>query len=68
MRDPNPTRSIARTRDHAHVPRRRRPGISEPARFRLLHHCEVISINGPSWRLKDRLADLTPPTQTNLTQ
>lgn len=22
---------------------------------RLLHHCEVISINGPSWRLKDRL-------------
>jgi DNA replication protein DnaC len=23
---------------------------------RLLHHCEVISINGPSWRLKDRLA------------
>jgi DNA replication protein DnaC len=35
---------------------------------RLLHHCEVISINGPSWRLKDRLADLTPATQTNLTQ
>jgi len=26
---------------------------------RLLHHCEVISINGPSWRLKDRIADLT---------
>jgi hypothetical protein len=22
---------------------------------RLLHHCEVISINGPSFRLKDRL-------------
>jgi hypothetical protein len=22
---------------------------------RLLHHCEVISINGPSYRLKDRL-------------
>jgi DNA replication protein DnaC len=21
---------------------------------RLLHHCEVISINGPSYRLKDR--------------
>ena len=31
---------------------------------RLLHHCEVISINGPSWRLKDRLADLTPAPQT----
>jgi len=27
---------------------------------RLLHHCDVISINGPSYRLKDRL--LTPPT------
>jgi DNA replication protein DnaC len=26
---------------------------------RLLHHCEVISINGPSYRLKDRF--LTPP-------
>jgi DNA replication protein DnaC len=23
---------------------------------RLLHHCEVISINGPSYRLKDHLA------------
>jgi DNA replication protein DnaC len=35
---------------------------------RLLHHCHVISINGPSWRLKDRLNDLTPPTQTDLPQ
>lgn len=26
---------------------------------RLLHHCDVLSINGPSYRLKDRL--LTPP-------
>ena len=25
-------------------------------RFRLLHHCEVIAINGPSYRLKNRLA------------
>lgn len=22
---------------------------------RLLHHCEVISVNGPSYRLKNRL-------------
>jgi len=22
---------------------------------RLLHHCDVITINGPSYRLKDRL-------------
>ncbi len=22
---------------------------------RLLHHCDVIAINGPSYRLKDRL-------------
>lgn len=28
---------------------------------RLLHHCEVISINGPSWRMKDRLAETEPP-------
>lgn len=27
---------------------------------RLLHHCEVISINGPSYRLKDRLTDTGP--------
>ena len=26
---------------------------------RLLHHCDVLSINGPSYRLKDRF--LTPP-------
>jgi DNA replication protein DnaC len=26
---------------------------------RYLHHCEVISINGPSWRLKDKLTDPT---------
>ena len=26
---------------------------------RLLHHCDVVSINGPSYRLKDRF--LTPP-------
>ena len=25
---------------------------------RLLHHCHVISINGPSWRLRDRISDL----------
>lgn len=28
---------------------------------RLLHHCDVLSINGPSYRLKDRLA---PPAPT----
>ena len=26
---------------------------------RLLHHCEVLSINGPSYRLRDRM-DLIP--------
>jgi DNA replication protein DnaC len=31
---------------------------------RLLHHCEVISINGPSWRLKDRLTT-NPETTTD---
>jgi DNA replication protein DnaC len=29
---------------------------------RLLHHCDVISINGPSYRLKDRLAVPTQPS------
>ena len=28
---------------------------------RLLHHCDVLAINGPSYRLKDRL--LTPPPE-----
>jgi DNA replication protein DnaC len=35
---------------------------------RLLHHCDVISINGPSWRLKNRLADLTTPAAPDLPQ
>jgi hypothetical protein len=26
---------------------------------RLLHHCDVININGPSYRLKDRLTLVT---------
>jgi len=26
---------------------------------RLLHHCYVLSINGPSYRLKDRMALVT---------
>jgi DNA replication protein DnaC len=29
---------------------------------RLLHHCHVISVNGPSWRLKGRIADLAAGT------
>nr|WP_279636576.1 ATP-binding protein [Gordonia alkanivorans] len=27
---------------------------------RLLHHCDVVTINGPSYRLKDRQALVTP--------
>jgi DNA replication protein DnaC len=34
--------------------RRRRVGCRHPDR--LLHHCEVVSINGPSYRLKNHLA------------
>ncbi|MET9879763.1 ATP-binding protein [Actinacidiphila glaucinigra] len=30
---------------------------------RLLHHCDVISINGPSYRLKNRLAAIERDTQ-----
>ena len=28
---------------------------------RYLHHCDVITINGPSWRMKNQ----NPPTDTN---
>jgi DNA replication protein DnaC len=31
---------------------------------RLLHHCDVISINGPSYRLKDRMSLTTTNTNT----
>lgn len=31
---------------------------------RFLHHCDVISINGPSWRLKDRLTTPDPSPST----
>ncbi|MGH3095191.1 MAG: IS21-like element helper ATPase IstB [Streptosporangiales bacterium] len=34
---------------------------------RFLHHCDVLTINGPSWRLKDRLTNdpnNPPPTDT----
>ncbi|MGI5350233.1 ATP-binding protein [Streptomyces sp. CA-250714] len=35
-----------------------------PAIFdRLLHHCEVISINGPSYRLKNRLKAIERETE-----
>jgi DNA replication protein DnaC len=30
---------------------------------RLLHHCEVISINGPSHRLKNRLKAIEQETE-----
>jgi len=35
---------------------------------RLLHHCEVISINGPSWRIKNRLAEITQPAPATMQQ
>jgi DNA replication protein DnaC len=31
---------------------------------RLLHHCEVIAINGPSYRLKNRLAAVGAAVKT----
>jgi DNA replication protein DnaC len=35
---------------------------------RYLHHCDVITINGPSWRLKDKLADQTTTPTTSAMQ
>ena len=32
---------------------------------RYLHHCDVITINGPSWRLKDKLTEPTTTTTAN---
>lgn len=37
-------------------PKVRRSTLATAILDRLLHHCEVISINGPSYRLKNRLA------------
>jgi DNA replication protein DnaC len=34
---------------------------------RLLHHCEVIAINGPSYRLKNRLAAVTADNPATIT-
>lgn len=31
---------------------------------RLLHHCDVLSINGPSYRLKDRMNLIATATTT----
>lgn len=31
---------------------------------RLLHHCDVLAINGPSYRLKDRQGRVTPADPT----
>jgi len=36
------------------VPGPPRSGFSEPTRFRLVHHAEVISLKGDSYRLKNR--------------
>lgn len=35
---------------------------------RYLHHCDVITINGPSWRLKDKLTEPTTATTANAVQ
>jgi DNA replication protein DnaC len=35
---------------------------------RYLHHCEVITINGPSWRLKDKLTDPGTPAAVGAVQ
>jgi hypothetical protein len=40
--------------EHVHVPGFLPPRIGEPARFRLVHHAEVIALKGDSYRIKDR--------------
>lgn len=59
---------IARTGQHAGIEFRALddgPGMADAATAildRLLRHCDVISINGPSYRLKNRLAAIARDT------
>jgi DNA replication protein DnaC len=46
------------------VPGNHPPGINEPARFRLVHHAEVISLKGDSYRLKNRDLGRIPAATT----
>jgi hypothetical protein len=38
------------------VPGNRPPGISEPARFRLVHHANVVVTDGDSYRMREARA------------
>jgi hypothetical protein len=48
--------------EHVQVPRFPPPRIGEPARFRLVHHAEVIALKGDSYRIKDRDLGRVPTT------
>jgi DNA-binding CsgD family transcriptional regulator len=53
-----------RSHGPARVPGRTRPGFSEPARFRLMHHAHLVETNGDSHRLAQALSGqgVTPLT------
>ena len=53
-REPTPHRTPGR--NHAQVPPGRQPGIDEPARFRLLHHANVVVTSGDSYRMRQARA------------
>ena len=49
------------------VPRDQAPRSPEPARFRLVHHADIISLKGDSYRLKDRdLGRIPRPAATTV--
>jgi hypothetical protein len=50
----NPPAESSHTANDAQVHRCRAPRSPEPARFRLVHHAEVINLKGDSYRLKNR--------------
>lgn len=50
----NPPDAEHQDRHHPRVRHGRQPGLDEPACFRLVHHAEVISLKGDSYRLKNR--------------
>ncbi|WP_300605873.1 hypothetical protein [Trebonia sp.] len=50
----NPATTFPSITTDGRVPREQAPRSPEPARFRLVHHAEVISLKGDSYRLKNR--------------
>jgi hypothetical protein len=60
----NPDTTFPETAIDGQVPRDQAPRSPEPARFRLVHHADVIALKGDSYRLKDRDLGRVPAATT----